>query len=506
MALTDEQQLQLDQARALYYTPVELTAPRKYYIEDPTSLKEVALHIIGFNQRQGEYDLLENYYRNITKINSRMASDASKPNNRIGHPFAKIIVKNATSYFTGEPIKVKPHKESRQKDLDRIDIENDTNEVNSELDRLSNLYGHAFEIHWRDTIDGKVTPRFKALSPKNCMIFHSMELDEKPIGAVVFTKKKDAVTKADHYSATVYTETTSQKFTFSPTKDSVENITEQPPIPHNVGFLPVIEYLNNEERESSFESVIPLIDSYNSVVSDTINESEYWADSFLVLTDMSGTDSTDIARMKRDRVLLVDGTGKAEFLNKQTNDKHIENIKDRLTSDIHKFSQIPNLHDEQFAANLSGTAIRMKIISLEEKTSEKETKFTKGLRRRYEIIFTALDKSSLEKTTDFVTFQYTRNLPLNLIEIADMVAKAPEGLWSKKTLRTLYPIEYNEKDEAEQIKKEAEESANAMATADPFKVDPKEHPLGSNQGESGMGKPKVAEPPKEEPKKPSPKE
>ncbi|WDS60627.1 hypothetical protein BC7_00030 [Bacillus phage BC-7] len=485
-----------DDVKAFYYEPIEFTADRKYYIKDPNSLKEVALQIVRFNQRQGEYTTLENYYKNITKINTRMFEDPSKPNNRLSHPFAKIIVKNATSYFTGEPIKVTPHKESRQKELDRIDIVNDTNDVNSELDRLSNIYGHAFEIHWRDKVDRKTVPRFKALSPKNVILFHSMELDEEPIASVVFTCKKDAVTKADTYFATLYTKEYSQKFSFSPNKESLGDIAEEEPQSHNVGYLPVIEYLNNEERESSFESVISLIDAYNTAQSDTINDIEYWADSYMVLTDMSGTDSKDIAQMKRDRVLLVDGTGKAEFLNKSTNDKHIENIKDRLTADIHKFSQIPNLNDEQFAANLSGTAIRMKIIALEEKTSEKETKFTKSLRKRYDIIFRFLDIKTLEKTTDFVTFQYTRNLPLNLIEIADMVAKMPENLFSKKTLRAQYPIVYNEKAEVEQIKKEQEESMEAMATTDPFKVDPKEHPLGSNQGNSGMGKPKVEAPPK----------
>jgi SPP1 family phage portal protein len=450
-------------------------------------LKDIANKIVCFHARQSEYRKLKDYYDNITKINFRHFDDLTKPNNRIGHPFAEIIVKSATSYFTGEPIKVQPHKKDRQKELDRIHLINDVDDVNSELDRLSNIYGHAFEIHWNDTVNGKNTPRFKAMSPQNVMLFHSMEIDEEPIAAVVWTNHNDAATNASKYSATLYTPNTSQKFSFNLSGDSIQDILPQAPSPHTVGYLPVIEYLNNEDRTSSFEKVIGLIDAYNTAQSDTVNDIEYWADSYLVLNEMSGTDSEDIARMKRDRVLLIDGSGSAEFLNKQTNDKHLENFKDRLTSDIHKFSQVPNLHDEQFAANLSGTAIRMKIKDLEDKVSEKEMKFNKGFRKRYEIIFATLDKVALEQTTDFVEFVYTRNIPMNLVEIADMVAKAPEGLWSKKTLRTLYAINYKEEAEAAQIKKEQEEANNAMATVDPFKVDPKEHPLGSNQSPSGQG-------------------
>lgn len=492
--------------RSLFYAPHVLNAPRKYYIQDVNSLKEVAHHITRFHQRQGEYRLLRDYYNNITKINSRVFEDLTKPNNRISHPFAEIIVNNRTSYFTGEPIKVQPHKESRQKDLDLVHFYNDTDDVNSELDRLSNIYGHAFEIHWNDTIDGKVIPRYKALSPEFCMMFHSMEIDEQPIASVVWSCKRDEATKNQIYSATLYTEDTAQKFSFNLSGESVIDITHQKPEPHTVGFLPVIEYVNNEDRASSFAKVMDLIDGYNLSQSDTINDVEYWADSYLVLTDMSGTDSEDIKRMKRDRVLLIDGSGNAQFLNKQTNDKHLENIKDRLTADIHKFSQTPNLQDEQFATNLSGTAIRMKIKALEDSVSDKERKFSKSLRKRYEIIFNTLDKVKLDVTTDFVTFKYVRNIPTNLVEIADMVAKAPENLWSKKTLRTLYPIEYSEKEEVEQLKKEQEEADNRLATVDPFApppnsdplekdkptgekppVDPKEHPMGSNQAPNGQG-------------------
>ncbi|WKV24099.1 hypothetical protein PSYJYH_000064 [Bacillus phage PSYJ-YH] len=461
-----------DKSRALFYAPHILDAPRKYYLKDPKSLKDIALNILAHNQRRGEYDLLENYYNNRTKINNRIFEDTTKPNNRIGFPFAEIITKEATSYFTGNPIQVVPHKESRKKDLLEIDILNDTDDVNNDLDRMSNIYGHAFEIHWREELPSGTFPRFKALSPKNCMIFHSMELDERPNGAVLWKMLTDAVTKETTYQCTAYTETDYVSFSFQPTKDTTEITSKEEWKPHKVGFLPVIEYVNNADRSSSYEKVLGLIDSYNTVNSDTFNDVEYWADSYLVLTELSGTDKHTLAEMRRNRVMLVDGTGKAEFLNKNTNDKHLENIKDRLTRDIHKFSQVPNLSDEAFATNLSGTAIRMKIKSLEDKVSEKEKKFSKSLRKRYEIIFSLLDRKAITKTSDFVSFIYKRNIPTNLIEISEMMSKTPEGVWSKKTMREQFPIVYNEEDEVKQLKKEAEEQTESEMGANPFQVNP----------------------------------
>ncbi|MBG9828534.1 phage portal protein [Bacillus wiedmannii] len=464
---TTEEQSSMDIYRASFYAPHSITAPRKYYVQDPKDLKNLAAQILAQSNRTGEYNLLEEYYRNLTKINSRQFEDPSKPNNRVSYPFAEIICNSATSYFTGIPIGVVPTEKSRESVLKEIDTLNDTDDVNTELDRLSNIFGHAFEVHWRETVGDTVYPRFKAISPKNCMIFHSTDLEAKPIGAVIWITRQDAVTKETTYEGTAYTDTEYCKFSFAPEKEQVLIESEEWK-PHLIGALPVIEYLNNEDRSSSFEKVMGQIDAYNLVNSDTFNDVEYWADSYLVLTEMSGTDSPSLRSMKQNRVLLVDGSGKAEFLNKNTNDKHLENIKDRLTSDIHKFAQVPNLHDEQFASNLSGTAIRMKIKDLEDKVSEKEKKFVKSLRKRYEIIFSLLDKKAITKTVDFVSFVFKRNIPTNLIEIAEMMSKTPEGVWSKKTMRQQYPIIYNEDEEVKELEKEAEEQVNAEMGANPF--------------------------------------
>lgn len=460
-----------DLQRATFYAPHLLTAPRKYYVEDPKDLKGLASQILGYSVRQGEYQLLEDYYNNHTKINTRQFDDPTKPNNRISYPFAEIIVDSATSYFTGIPVKVIPTEESRNKVLKEIDILNDTDDVNSALDKISNIYGHAFEVHWRDTINGETYPRFKAITPKNCMIFHSTDLEAKPIGAVTWIIRKDQVTKEITYEGKAYTDTEYCSFTFRPQKDQAANLVSSDWKSHEVGSLPVIEYLNNGSRSSSFEKVMGQIDAYNIVNSDTFNDVEYWADSYLVITNMSGTDENDIKRFKRNRTMLVEGDGSAAFLNKQTNDKHLENIKDRLTQDIHKFSRVPNLHDEQFANNLSGTAIRMKIKDLEDKVSEKEKKFTKSLRKRYEIIFSLLDKKAVTKTVDFVKFIYKRNIPTNLIEIAEMMSKTPEGVWSKQTMREQYPIVYDEATEQKRLEKEAESQVNAEMGANPFRND-----------------------------------
>ena len=58
--------------------------------------------------------------------------------------------------------------------------------------------------------------------------------------------------------------------------------------------------------------------------------------------------------MKKNRVMLLPQDGDASWLIKQTNDAAAENIKTRLDKDIHRFSGVPDMSDENFAGNASG--------------------------------------------------------------------------------------------------------------------------------------------------------
>ncbi len=98
-----------------------------------------------------------------------------------------------------------------------------------------------------------------------------------------------------------------------------------------------------------FEAVISEIDAYDKLESDSLNEMEYFSDCYLALYGMTGTESDDIASMKQNRVLLLDTDARAEWLTKNINDNYLENEKNRLDKNIHKFSYCPPMTDEDFS-------------------------------------------------------------------------------------------------------------------------------------------------------------
>ena len=108
---------------------------------------------------------------------------------------------------------------------------------------------------------------------------YSVGIEEKPLVAVMYEEYKDARTKETITHVQAFTE--SEVWEFQATDGEIK----VPPVvtSHYFGRVPVIEYLANEERQGDFESVLTLIDAYNTAVSDSINDIEYWNDAYLLL-------------------------------------------------------------------------------------------------------------------------------------------------------------------------------------------------------------------------------
>lgn len=409
-------------------------ARRKYYLPRDFTTNDLIDQVKIFISKQYQYQVLENYYIGRHDILNRCMNDASKPNNRVVNNFAKLIVDTNSSYFLGKPV---TYVGENPKTIDVMSewlSENNAHDVDAELAKLCSMMGHAFEFHWINT-DGE--HRFKYVSAKNVLAIYSADLDEELLCAINIGQYKDMKTNLTIYQLEIYDDKNITRMKGTMEGNYADWIVTEIKR-HPFGEVPAIEYLANEERQGDFESIITQIDAYDQVVSDSVNDIEYWNDSYLLLRDLQATDLDDVKKMKENRVLMVDGTGDASFINREVNDTHIENIKNRLVMDIHKHSQTPNLSDEQFATNLSGTAIRYKLLALENRTSTRERKFTKAIMKRLRLAFTTLNLKGKELVNDIHPV-FVRNLPANLVEIADMTIKLKD-IVSDETLRSQIPF------------------------------------------------------------------
>ena len=228
--------------------------------------------------------------------------------------------------------------------------------------------------------------------------------------------------------------------------------------------VPVADYENNNNRIGDFENVITLIDAYDKANSDTANDFEYFTNALLVVSGVvMSDDEAGPLDFKNNRVLnFADTTSKAEYLLKDINDTALENYKNRLNADIHKFSNVVDMTDENFSGNLSGIALKYKFSGMENVTGIKEAKFKKGLMRRLELIIavTNIKLNSLFTYTEIKPV-FTRNLPTNESELVTM-AKSLYGIVSEDTVLSLLPFIEDVQDEKDAIAKEKEEAALSL--------------------------------------------
>ena len=378
---------------------------------------------------------MKNYYNGINEaIKNRRYEDINKPSNRLYSGYASYITDNFVGYMLGQPISYKSDNTKLLEDLNLHFLYNDEIDNNTTLAQEQSICGYAYELLYTDE-DSNV--RFKALDTEEVIVVYENTLEEKELFAIRYIL--DSESKGTVY---VYTKEELRAYVIE-NNELGKEIEEESQI--NVfADIPICTYENNRQRTGDFEKVLSLIDAYDFTNSDTANDFQYFTNALLVISGvtMNETDEQDRPlNFKDNRVInFIDTNSKAEYLIKDINDTALENYKNRLNLDIHKFSNVIDISDKNFGNNLSGIAMKYKLLGMENITSIKESKFRKGLMKRIELLTHFLNLAS---TSDYIyteiTPVFTRNIPSNDVETVEMI-KQLYGMISDKTLLSQLPF------------------------------------------------------------------
>ena len=375
-------------------------------------------------------------------------SDSSKPNNKIANAYASYITDTLVGYFIGEPITYTANDDVLLQDLNMILEYNDEADENAELAKNASIYGVAYEMLYLSEEDKMI--RFKSLNPKEVIPIFDKTVEQKLLAVMRYYEDYDYVEDNTYTIVEVIDATHVRRYKLNTGLSLLEEY------PHYFSMVPVAIFKNNEEESGDFERVISLIDAYDKMQSDSLNDFEYFVDAYLALYGFTA-DSEDVAQMKENRVLLMDEGTSAEWLIKQVNDAYVENMKNRLDKDIHKFAKCPNMSDQEFASNASGIAIKFKLLGTENLVSIKERKFKRGLQQRFELM--SMINNVLREGFDWrgIDINFTRNIPSNDTEIANMV-NTLKDIVSEQTLLAQIPFVDDVQTELEKLKQEREEN------------------------------------------------
>lgn len=436
------------------------TIPREKFDERAPDKRIIRQLISKHISKVGDLKKNMAYYQGKHKI-----LEDAKRENRLVCNHAKDISDTASSYFIGNPVTYKS--DADIKDLtDSLETAGaDETDGDNGLD-LS-IYGLAYEyVYVKENENNLLT---KNLSPENTFMVKDDSIEENELFAVYYyVRKDDSGTGPEHYIATVLTP--NYKYELDIQNNEVPQLTTELPVPHYLGEIPIIEYLNNKLAIGDFELQIPLIDAYNALMSDRITDKEQFIDAILAIygtllsdEDEPGTEEEDQnikkakERLKKYKVLEMPDTAKAEYLTRTFDESGVEILKKAIEQDIHKFSHIPCMSDESFGGNVSGVAMEFKLLGMENITKIKTRYYRKGLRKRIRIFCNYLALHGKSVNPAGITMTFTRALPKNLLEISQIVA----NLWgkvSRKTLLSQVPFVDDVDEELKALDEETEEN------------------------------------------------
>ena len=405
--------------------------------------------LLGRHEKEiKELNKLYDYYFGESKIKHKKREDPSAPNNKLVNNYCSYISDMSTGFFIGKPISYTSENEEALKKINEIFKYNDESAHNMELAETASICGCAYELLY---LNEDANIRFTSLDPREVILIADATVGQN----IKFAIRHYRIYSLDGTSyityIDVYDNEKCKKYKYD--RNKFELLSENY---HMFDSVPIIEYKNNKYSVGDFKKQISLIDGYDKTQSLTLDDMEDFTNAFLILKGFGyGEENVNEAKMMRKLKMLFfpDGECGAEWLTKTINDTFIENMKNRLNADIHKFSFVPDMTDVNFASNASGVAIKYKLIGLEQIRSRKERFFKKAIQRRIELIFGVL--SMLDNNFDFrdIELTFSDNIPANIKELAEIV-KSLTGIVSQTKLLSLLPFVNDPQKEMEIINKE----------------------------------------------------
>ena len=384
---------------------------------------------------------LKRYYDGRHDVLARRR-EPGLPNNRLAHGFPRYITAMASGYLIGSPVVYQPRDPGDARAAAALDAllaayrAGSIDSVDAELARNASIYGRAVELVYADE---RARPRSAALDPACAFVVYDDTVAARPLFGVYYAPVRLADGGADGWRLHVFTEC--RRVTYRLTGLGVSGgLRRESEAPHYFGGVPMVEYWNDECERGDFEPVLPLIDAYDALASDRLNDKQQFVDALLLLygctmeTDERGR--TPGQQLREDKALaLPDSDARAEWLCKQLNEADTEVLRQALKEDIHKLCLVPDMTDRHFAANISGVAMRYKLLGLEQLTKVKERWFREGLNGRLMLYAAFLQRrGGMALSPGDVRIAFTRSLPMNSLEEARTL-NALGGLAEPEALR-----------------------------------------------------------------------
>lgn len=435
--------------------------------KDTVITNQVLNDVIAYNERYKErFVMLENYYLGRHGILDRTKDDKLS-NNKVVVNHAKYITDTNVAYLLGNPVDYQASEGLDIQPLLDVYKKQTINDLDSEIAKDVSIFGLQYEYVYANE---NAEPKSCETDNKNTIIVYDDTVEHNKLFGLIYRPIfKGATFK---YWEIIYVDKKVKRVYKSYSK-SLQRVGADEA--HAFGDVPIICYKNNPELLGDFEPVISLIDAYNMLQSDRINDKEQLVDAILCLYGAS-LDPEQAEQLKESRMISdLPTDARLEYLIKTLQEGDVDILRQTIETDIHKISMTPNMSDQNFVGNSSGVAIRYKLLAFEQNIKNKERYMEKGLMERFKLYnhFLFTQSKMAEIPVEEVDTVFKRNLPSNDFEISQMINNLADFV-DKETLISQLSfikdaseiVELKAKEDEENPKASYDEAFNSNEIAD----------------------------------------
>jgi len=366
----------------------------------------------GVNYYNSRHDILD--HRNYYYVDGARQEDLVKANNKVPHPFHKILVDQKVSYIVGNPVVVS---------VGSVDVVDENAPTSAEAASLSTAeefqtvlieqLGEGFDdllndwvlgasnksIEWTHFyVDGKGRLKFMVVPSEQIIPVYDTQYQNELIYVIRFYVfdliSQDGKTqqryKVEWWSKTeveYWVQTEEGQFVHDPDY-------ELNPCPHWLTFntlspavksanswgrVPFVALWNNSQLHTDLQAIKPLVDAYDKVKSGWINDLDDFAEQIYVLkgfTGLRGETSTGLSELalfmqnlKLNKAIAVEAEGAVSVLKAEIPLEAKNKFLDLTRREIFYFGEGVDVDNDKFGNNPSGISLKFLYASLDLKAN-----------------------------------------------------------------------------------------------------------------------------------------
>ena len=424
--------------------------------------------ISDYQNRKLVYDKMYDYC--ITGKNDSYRDykhNTKRSNLKVRTNFIKKFIKEEVSYLLSNKITYTSKSDNNEL-ISLLEHKTSHWDKNHDKNILRNMlsYGSVFELYYTTEINNETYFNAKIVTPRDGYLLE----DEygKPIAFFRFFKKK--FDKAGTQYIDIYTKDYIYHCDYNLNEVNKDCIINQPlkPTPNIFGEVPVIKgrISDYEEFDILYNEIKDLVDAYQTNLSDIVNEISDFRLAYLIFKgcqiDTKNKDEngkTDLDYLKENGGMELGENGDAKFLTKEINDTFVQNTLNALKKNMYEIANHIDTN-EKMQSNLSGSAIRNRLIGLEQRVRDSEGSMKNLLMGRFYFLLKLFNKfDNTHYDYRDISAKFTLNIPQDDLVTAQMLSQLPDGLLSKDTGRGLLSCVSNTDREAKKVEKEQEEES-----------------------------------------------